>query len=140
MLDPINRQILDVLQVNGRVSMTELGKEISLSVPAVKERVRKLEEQGVIEGYRAIINPEKVDKPVKAFILIKTHRCKAFREFCKENPLVVECHRLTGEYSYIVKVVTKTNELLEEFIDSSMEYGEPYTMMNLSSPVNGKII
>ncbi|MCA1065741.1 Lrp/AsnC family transcriptional regulator [Rossellomorea sp. AcN35-11] len=139
-MDTINRQILDLLQVNARISMTELGKQISLSVPAVTERVRKLEEQGVIEGYRAIINPEKVHKPVKAFILIKTHRCKAFREFCKENPHVVECHRLTGEYSYIVKVVTENNVLLEEFIDSSMEYGEPYTMMNLSSPVSGKII
>ncbi len=120
--------------------MTELGKEISLSVPAVTERVRKLEEQGVIEGYKAIIDPEKVNKPVKAFVLMKTHRCKAFRAFCKEHPHVVECHRLTGEYSYLVKVVTEDNRLLEEFIDASMEYGEPYTMMNLSSPVGGKII
>ncbi|MDX8342581.1 Lrp/AsnC family transcriptional regulator [Rossellomorea sp. YZS02] len=139
-MDTINRHILDVLQVNGRISMTELGKEISLSVPAVTERVRKLEEQGVIEGYKAIINPEKVNKPVKAFVLMKTHRCKAFRAFCKEHPHVVECHRLTGEYSYLVKVVTGNNQLLEAFIDASMEYGEPYTMMNLSSPVSGKII
>ncbi|MGD6831248.1 Lrp/AsnC family transcriptional regulator [Sutcliffiella horikoshii] len=139
-MEKINRHILDILQVNGRISMTELGKEIALSVPAVTERVRKLEEQGVIVGYKAIINPERVNKPVKAFILVKTHRCKAFREFCKEHPHVVECHRLTGEYSYMVKVVTENNVLLEEFIDSSMEYGEPYTMMNLSSPISGKII
>ncbi|MGG3914400.1 Lrp/AsnC family transcriptional regulator [Rossellomorea vietnamensis] len=139
-MDNINRHILDVLQVNGRISMTELGKKISLSVPAVTERVRKLEEQGVIEGYKAIINPEKVNKPVKAFVLMKTHRCKAFRAFCQEHPHVVECHRLTGEYSYLVKVVTEDNSLLEAFIDASMEYGEPYTMMNLSSSVSGKII
>ncbi|TFD94544.1 Lrp/AsnC family transcriptional regulator [Jeotgalibacillus sp. R-1-5s-1] len=50
------------------------------------------------------------------------------------------CHRLTGEYSYLVKVITETNELLEEFIDLTMEYGEPYTMMNLSSPVSNKMI
>ncbi|CAG9621279.1 Lrp/AsnC family transcriptional regulator [Sutcliffiella rhizosphaerae] len=139
-MDSINRKILDILQVDGRISMTELGKKISLSVPAVTERVRKLEDQGVIEGYKAQINPNKINKPVKAFVLIKTYRCKAFREFCKENPLVLECHRLTGEYSYLVKVVTESNELLEEFIDASMEYGEPYTMMNLSSPVPSKII
>lgn len=139
-MDNINRQILDILQVEGRISMTELGKKISLSVPAVTERVRKLEDQGVIEGYKAQINPNKINKSVKAFVLIKTHRCKAFREFCKENSIVIECHRLTGEYSYLVKVVTETNELLEKFIDSTMEYGEPYTMMNLSSPVPNKII
>lgn len=139
-MDSTNRQIIDILQVKGRISMTELGQQISLSVPAVTERVRKLEEQGVIEGYRAIINPEKVNKPVKAFILIKTHRCKAFREFCEKHPHVVECHRLTGEYSYIVKLVTENNLLLEEFIDASMDYGEPYTMMNLSTTFSLKTI
>ncbi|MEK3805580.1 Lrp/AsnC family transcriptional regulator [Bacillus sp. FSL H8-0547] len=139
-MDPINRQILTILQEDGRVSMTELGKKVSLSVPAVTERVRKMEDQGIIKGYKAEIDNGKIDKPVQAFILMKTHRCSAFREFCKENPLVIECHRLTGEYSYLVKVVTESNELLEGFIDSSMEYGEPLTMMNLSSPVPDKVL
>ncbi|RIW28947.1 Lrp/AsnC family transcriptional regulator [Bacillus salacetis] len=139
-MDPINRQIINALQLEGRLSMTELGKKISMSVPAVTERVRKLEDQGVITGYRAVIDNSKIEKPVQAFILMKTHRCQAFREFCKENPLVIECHRLTGEYSYLVKIVTETYKMLEEFIDLSMEYGEPYTMMNLSSPVLNKII
>ncbi|MRX74413.1 winged helix-turn-helix transcriptional regulator [Bacillus lacus] len=139
-MDPINRQILNILQADGRVSMTELGRNVSLSVPAVTERVRKMEDQGIIKGYKAEIDNVKIDKPVSAFILIKTHRCKAFRGFCKENPLVVECHRLTGEYSYLVKIVTESYKLLEEFIDTSMEYGEPLTMMNLSSPVSNKAI
>ncbi|WP_019376589.1 Lrp/AsnC family transcriptional regulator [Virgibacillus halodenitrificans] len=139
-MDKVNREILDVLQVDGRISMTELGKKVALSVPAVTERVRKLEEQGVIEGYTAKINPDKIDKSVKAFILVETHRCKPFREFCKGNPLVIECHRLTGEYSYLVKVVTDTYERLEDFIDQTMEYGQPYTMINLSSPVSYKLL
>ncbi|TDL76163.1 Lrp/AsnC family transcriptional regulator [Peribacillus frigoritolerans] len=139
-MDPTNRQILNILQADGRVSMTVLGKKVSLSVPAVTVRVRKLEDQGIIKGYKAEIDNVKIDKPVQAFVLMKTHRCKAFREFCRENPLVIECHRLTGEYSYLVKIVTKSYELLEGFIDSSMEYGEPLTMMNLSSPVSNKVI
>ncbi|WP_062047383.1 Lrp/AsnC family transcriptional regulator [Bacillus sp. JCM 19034] len=139
-MDDINRRILDALQEEGRISMTELGKKISLSVPAVTERVKKLEDQGIIEGYKAIINPVKINKTVKAFVLVKTHKCTAFREFCKEHPNVIECHRLTGEYSYLVKVITESNDLLEQFIDSTMEYGEPYTMMNLSSPVPSKNI
>jgi len=139
-MDNIDRKILDVLQIEGRISMTELGKKVSMSVPAVTDRVRKLEDQGVIVGYKAQIDPSKIFKSVKAFVLVKTYRCKAFREFCKDNPLVIECHRLTGEYSYLVKVITENNELLEEFIDSTMEYGEPYTMMRLASPVPGKRI
>lgn len=139
-MDEINQKILQILQLNGRISMTELGKKVSLSVPSVTERVRRLEEQGVIEGYKAIVNAEKMNKPVKAFVLVKTYKCKAFREFCLENPVVVECHRLTGEYSYLVKIVTKSNDSLEAFIDSAMEYGEPYTMINLSSPLHSKPI
>lgn len=120
--------------------MTDLSKKISLSVPAVTERVKKLEEQNIIEGYTTKVNANKLNKTVKAFILVKTHKCKLFREFCKENKMVIECHRLTGEYSYLVKVMTESNELLENFIDQTMEYGEPYTMMNLSSPVLNKPI
>ncbi|MBM7605921.1 DNA-binding Lrp family transcriptional regulator [Metabacillus crassostreae] len=139
-MDNVNREILTILQNEGRISMTDLGKKVALSTPAVTERVRRLEEQGVIEGYKANINPDKIDKPVKAFILVETHRCKAFREFCKNNPVVIECHRLTGQYSYLVKVVTDNNESLERFIDETMEYGQPYTMINLSSPVLHKSI
>ncbi|WP_226670365.1 Lrp/AsnC family transcriptional regulator [Metabacillus litoralis] len=139
-MDNVNRKILTILQENGRISMTELGKIVALSTPAVTERVRRLEEQGVIEGYKAQINPEKIDKSVKAFVLVETHRCKAFREFCKENPVVIECHRLTGQYSYLVKIVTNNNENLERFIDETMEFGQPYTMINLSSPVLHKKI
>lgn len=139
-MDEINRNILTLLQEDGRMSMTELGKKISLSIPAVTERVKRLEESGVIEGYGAKINSIKLNKSVKAFMLVKTHKCKQFRAFCTDNPIVIECHRLTGEYSYLVKIITETNEQLEQFIDTVMEYGEPYTMMNLSSPVLNKPI
>ncbi|WP_078394431.1 Lrp/AsnC family transcriptional regulator [Shouchella patagoniensis] len=139
-MDEINRKILTILQQDGRISMTDLSKKISLSVPAVTERVKKLEEQNIIEGYTTKVNANKLNKTVKAFILVKTHKCKLFSEFCKENTMVIECHRLTGEYSYLVKIITESNELLENFIDQTMEYGEPYTMMNLSSPVLNKPI
>jgi DNA-binding Lrp family transcriptional regulator len=139
-MDKVNHEILDILQVDGRISMTELGKRVNLSTPAVTERVRKLEEQGVIVGYKAQVNPDKIGKSVKAFILVETHRCKPFREFCRKNPLVIECHRLTGQYSYLVKIITDDYESLESFIDSTMDYGQPYTMINLSSPVPTKIL
>ena len=139
-MDEIDRHILATMQENARISVTELGKQIGLSTPAANERLKRLEERGVITGYRATINPEKMDKQVTAFILYDTHRCEAFREFCKAHPSVVECHRLAGQYSYLVKIVTENVRTLEAFIDASMTYGQPSSLINLSSPVQFKPI
>ena len=137
-LDEIDQSILIQLQDNARISMTELGKKIGLSTPATNERVKKLEDKEVIKGYRAIIDPEKLNKNVTAFILFDTKQGKNFRHFCKEHPVVVECHRLAGQYSYLVKVVTESVKILEEFIDATLPYGEPSTLIKLSSVVEFK--
>ncbi|MGG0738230.1 Lrp/AsnC family transcriptional regulator [Niallia taxi] len=137
-MDEIDQNILIHLQENARISMTELGKKIGLSTPATNERVKKLEEKEVIKGYRAIINPEKLNKNVTAFILFDTKQGQKFKDFCKEQPEVVECHRLAGQYSYLVKVVTESVKLLEEFIDASLRFGEPTTLVKLSSVVEYK--
>lgn len=134
-LDDIDQSILILLQENARISMTELGKKVGLSTPAVNERVKKLEDKGVIKGYRAIIDTEKLNKGITAFILFDTKQGKSFRDFCKKNHNVVECHRLTGQFSYLVKIVTESVQLLEEFIDSSLDYGEPSSLIKLSSVV-----
>ncbi|WP_214829678.1 Lrp/AsnC family transcriptional regulator [Exiguobacterium algae] len=139
-MDEIDRHIIGIMQENARISVTDLGKRIGLSTPAANERLKRLEERGVITGYRAIINPEKMDKQVTAFILYDTHRCEAFREFCKDHGSVVECHRLAGQYSYLVKIVTENVRTLEAFIDASMAYGQPSSLINLSSPVPFKPI
>ncbi|KAA0545307.1 Lrp/AsnC family transcriptional regulator [Bacillus sp. BGMRC 2118] len=139
-MDEIDRHILQVLQMDGRISMTDLGKKVGLSVPAVKERVNKLEDKEIITGYRAIINPHKMNKQVTAFILYDTTRCREFREFCKLHPSVTECHRLAGQFSYLVKVVTESVHTLEQFIDESLAYGESSTLITLSSPVEFKVI
>ncbi|MTH54258.1 AsnC family transcriptional regulator [Bacillus mangrovi] len=137
-MDALDQKIIYQLQMDARISMTELGQRINLSVPAVKERIRKLEDKGVITGYRAIINPEKIQKHVTAFVLFDSRRCKAFREFCSGYPEVIECHRLAGQYSYLVKVVTESVHNLEDFIDAAMEYGQPSTLINLSSSLEHK--
>jgi Lrp/AsnC family transcriptional regulator, leucine-responsive regulatory protein len=139
-MDQVDLNILHFLQEDGRMSMTELGKRVGLSIPAVKERVKRLEENGTILGYRAVLNPKKVNKSVLAFILFDSKRCKEFREFCIQHPMVVECHRLAGQYSYLVKILAESVENLEEFIDESMAYGHPSTLINLSSPVEFKHI
>jgi Lrp/AsnC family transcriptional regulator, leucine-responsive regulatory protein len=137
-MDEIDQNILFQLQENGRISMTELGKRVGLSTPATNERVKKLEDKEVIKGYKAIIDPEKLNKNVTAFILFDTKQGKKFRDFCKEHPIVVECHRLAGQFSYLVKVVTESVKILEEFIDATLPFGEPSTLIKLSSVVEDK--
>ncbi|MGP4079454.1 Lrp/AsnC family transcriptional regulator [Pseudalkalibacillus sp. R45] len=137
-MDDIDRNILFFLQENGRISMTELGKKVGLSTPATNERVKKLEEKGIITGYRAVIDPEKLEKPVTAFILFDTKKGKQFRGFCEKHPIVCECHRLAGQYSYLVKVVTESVANLEEFIDAALVYGEPSTLLKLTTVVEHK--
>lgn len=139
-MDEINRHIVSLMQENARISVTELGKRIGLSTPAANERLKRLEEREVITAYRAVINPEKLGKHVTAFILYDTTRCEAFREFCRQQPSVMECHRLAGQYSYLVKVVTENVRTLETFIDESMVYGQPSSLINLSSPVPFKAV
>ncbi|WP_096186526.1 Lrp/AsnC family transcriptional regulator [Evansella halocellulosilytica] len=139
-MDEIDKSILLHLQENARVSFTELGKKVGLSNPAVNERVKKLEEKKVIDGYRATVNPDNIDKPVMAFILYDNTKCKQFVTFCKEHPDVIECHRLAGQYNFLIKVVTNNVQSLEVFIDASMLYGHPSTLIRLSSPVVQKPI
>ncbi|RDW19652.1 Lrp/AsnC family transcriptional regulator [Oceanobacillus chungangensis] len=137
-MDEIDQSILIQLQENARISMTELGKKIGLSTPATNERVKKLEDKEVIKGYRAIIDPEKLNKNVTAFILFDTKQGKKFKDFCKGQPVVVECHRLAGQFSYLIKVVTESVKILEEFIDATLPFGEPTTLIKLSSVVEYK--
>lgn len=137
-MDEIDQHILLELQLDGRISMTELSKRVGLSVPAVNERVKKLEDKGIILGYRAVINPTKVNKPITAFILFHTSKCDQFRALCKEEPYVIECHRLAGQFSYLVKVIAESVQDLEAFIDKAQPYGQSSTLITLSSTVEFK--
>jgi len=133
MVDQIDTQILQQLQQNAKISMKELAAIVHLSSPAVIERVKKLEEQGVIEGYHAKVNIKKMERTIQAIILFKSIDCKSLSDFCNSHPDVLECYRVAGEISYIVKLATYSVETLEQFIDATMPYGTPSTNIVLSS-------
>ncbi|MBD8498131.1 Lrp/AsnC family transcriptional regulator [Paenibacillus arenosi] len=139
-MDHIDEKVLRILQEDGRISMTKLGQMVNLSTPAVTERVRKLEGSGVIEGYRAIVNPEKLNKSFTGFILFETKKMLAFQQVCQQSPIVMECHRVTGQYCYIVKIVAESIHEVEAFIDEVSEYSASTTLINFSSPVKFKAI
>ncbi|MVP01375.1 Lrp/AsnC family transcriptional regulator [Paenibacillus lutrae] len=134
-MDHTDHNILAILQENGRISMTELGKKVGLTSPAAAERVRRLEDRGVLTGYRASVSPDALGKTVVAYILMETEHCKRYVEFVRTVPEVAECHRIAGPYSYLTKIITSTVRDLELFIDASMQYGKPTTLVALSSPL-----
>jgi Lrp/AsnC family transcriptional regulator, leucine-responsive regulatory protein len=138
-MDDVDKKILLELQMNGRKTMTEIGKIVGLTAPAATERVKKLEDRGVIKNYTVSVDPQKLGKIISAYILFDTERCKQFVEFCKGQPEIVECHRLAGKYSYLVKIVTSSVDSLEHFIDSTMTYGKSSTLLVLSSPINSNV-
>lgn len=139
-MDELDRKILLILQEQGRLSMTELGKAVALSQPAVSERVRRMEEKGIIEQYRAVINPRKVHKNITAFIMFHTKGCERFVEYCQSCLDVIELHRISGQYNFLLKIVTESLQSLETLINSMGEYGDSTTLIVLSSPIIDRMI
>ncbi|CAM4310211.1 Lrp/AsnC family transcriptional regulator [Listeria booriae] len=132
-MDNTDIKILSILEKNARISMKELAELVMLTPPATKERVTKLEEKGVITGYTANISLAALGRIMTAFILFETHDCKAFYDFCVKQPDVLECHRLAGQFSYLVKISSVSMEALELFIDDAIKYGKSSTHLIFSS-------
>lgn len=137
-MDHIDTNILYHLQHQARISMTELGKCVGLSQPAVTERVKRMEEKGIIEQYRTIVSPEKIGKHTAAFIPFHTRDCDGFIDFCRSSPEVIECHRTSGEYNYMLKVVTDSIQSLEKFVKKCDKYGAYTIIIVMSSPIDHK--
>jgi Lrp/AsnC family transcriptional regulator, leucine-responsive regulatory protein len=141
-IDAITRKILRALQEDARISFTELGKLVGLSAPAVAERVRRLEDAGVITGYHASIDPARIGLPISAIIRVittggnETHTAELLRTL----PEVIECHRVTGSDCFVVKVVVSSIPHLEQLIDRLSPYGELITSVVLSSPVTRRVV
>jgi len=107
-LDRLDRKILDALQRNGRITMTELGEQIGLSTSPCAERVRRLERQGVITGYHARVNPQAIGRTLLVFVEITlTSKSgevfEAVRREMLHLPEVMECHLVSGSFDYLVK-------------------------------------
>jgi Lrp/AsnC family transcriptional regulator, leucine-responsive regulatory protein len=142
LLDDIGWHILQELQENARLSFAELGRRVGLSIPAVTERVHRMEDAGIITGYHAELNPEKVGLPITAFIRmnISGNVSSQIVELMKEITEVSECHRGTGGDSFIMKVRVSSVAHLEQLIEKLLPYGTTTTSIVLSSPVTKRFI
>ncbi len=137
-VDSLDEQILAALQQNGRLTMKSLAEQVGLSSPAMIERVRRLEERGVISGYRAVIAPAALGRPISALITANVDRSnrEAFMNVLQEQPAVAEVHRTTGDATYLVKANVPDMATLEQFVDDLSEAGARCeTTIILSSPV-----
>ncbi|MGO3408072.1 Lrp/AsnC family transcriptional regulator [Marinomonas sp.] len=136
-MDKINWKLLKALESNARLTYAELGKLVHLSAPAVAERVRKLEESGVITGYGAKINLEKVGIPITALVACHVYRTKEreFKALILNLDEVISCHNVTGPYAFVLRVAVRSMSLLDELLERLIEFSDTNTMMILASPV-----
>ncbi len=124
-LDDSDKAILNILQTSGRIRNVELAEKVHLSPPATHARVKRLEEEGVISGYAAHLDRNKTGHDCMCFISVsmelhQTDKQKMFFEAIQQIPQVLECHHLTGESDYLLKVVIRNNREMEDFITNTL--------------------
>ena len=136
-LDATDRRILKELTTDGRVSLAELGRRVSLSSPAVADRVQRLERTGVITGYRAEIDPRALGFPLQAIVRIKpaARQLPKIPELAEGIPQVGECQRITGEDCFVLTVYLRSIDELSGLLDRFLVYGETTTSIVNATPI-----
>jgi Lrp/AsnC family leucine-responsive transcriptional regulator len=136
-IDQTDWKLISELELDARMSFSELGRKVGLSQPATAERIRSLESAGIIRGYRVEVDRVKLGYAIEAFIRIETdgEKCHGLQRSISHLPEVLECHRVTGEGSYIVRAALRSVAHLEELIDRLLPFGSPTTSIVLSTPL-----
>ena len=137
LLDEVNRRLLAALQADPRVTMSALTRQVGMSAPAVTERVQRLERAGVIRGYRVDVDPAALGLPVTAFARIRptAGQLPRIAELAAAMAQVSECHRLTGEDCFLIRVHAPSVQQLEDVLDRFLVYGQTVTSIVVSTPV-----
>jgi len=136
-LDETNLRLLEQLQIDARVPLAELGRRVTMSAPAVAERLRRLEADGVITGYHVEIDPRKLGYDLGVVIRIRPapRRLARVAELARTTVEVIECHRVTGDDCFVMTAYVRGVEHLEEVIDRFAAYGQTTSSIMQSSPV-----
>jgi len=136
-IDELNWKILKCLQNNARMSNAEIGRQVGITSPAVSERIKKMEDAEIIQGYTTFISPFEVGYQLKALITLRAFMgmLKPFLEKVKTYDEVVNCYRITGNENIVMEVVLKNQRHLESFIDQLISFGETKTQIVLSHVV-----
>ncbi|WP_130862349.1 Lrp/AsnC family transcriptional regulator [Bacilliculturomica massiliensis] len=140
--DDIDKKILALLSRNSRISLNQLSQQVFLTSPAVAARIEKLEKSGVITGYRADIDAEKLGYPITAFIelTMDPDQKNAFVDFIRDSRNVLECYHVAGAYSMLLKVCFPTPSLLDQFVGSLQSFGKTQTQIVFSTVVSPRSV
>ncbi|MBA09705.1 Lrp/AsnC family transcriptional regulator [Flavobacteriaceae bacterium] len=141
-VDLINWKILKLLQKNARRSNTEIASYVGISSPAVAERIRKLEDAGIILGYRTKVEPLELGYQLRALVTVRAFmgRLKPFLQKIKTFDEVINCYRITGNENIVLEVILINQKHLEQFIDQLITYGETKTQIILSNVIDDRDI
>ncbi len=142
MIDILNQKILKCLQENARQSNAEISRIVGISSPAVSERIKKMEDVGIISGFTTMVSPYEMGYQLKAIITLRAFmgKLKAFLVKVKTMEEVVNCYRITGNENIVMEVVLRNQKHLEEFIDQIISFGESKTQIVLSQVVKNNPI
>ena len=135
--DTRNIELLGLLRDDPRLSTSELARRVGLSAPAVRERILRLEESGIIRGYRLELDPAALGYPVAAFVRVRPApgQLPRLAELARAMAEVVECHRVTGEDCFVLKVHLRSIDELDKVLDQLLVYGQTTTSIIQSTPV-----
>ena len=134
-MDVMDKQILALLAQNARMSVKEIASQVSLTPPAVSQRIRRLEQEGIIRGYTTVIDLAKAGRSIRALISLSVPPSakEEFLALAAEQPAVLQCHHVTGDYSFILSVATQDMDSLERVINRFQKIGQTSTQIILSS-------
>jgi Lrp/AsnC family leucine-responsive transcriptional regulator len=137
LLDDTNRRLLEALVEDPRASAAELARRVGMSAPAVRERVARLEEAGVIRGYRVDIDPAAIGLPVAAWVRIRPGpgQLPKIADLAARTPQVSECHRISGEDCFLLKIHVAAIDALEGVLDQFLLFGQTISSIVVSTPV-----
>ena len=137
LLDDLNRRLLAELHQDPRLSMSALARRVGMSAPAVTERVQRLERAGIITGYRLEVDPAALGLPVTAFARVRpaAGQLTKIADLARSMPQVTECHRITGEDCFLIKLHGATVADLETVLDRFLVYGQTVTSIVVTTPV-----
>jgi Lrp/AsnC family leucine-responsive transcriptional regulator len=140
-LDPTDRSLLEALGADARISIAELARLVGLSPPSVSERIRRLEEAGIIEGYTLMISPKALGRPIAAWLRIKPvpGQLRKVAALLQDLPDIVECDRITGEDCFMARAHVGSVDELERLIDQIIPLATTNTAIIQSSPVKRRL-
>jgi Lrp/AsnC family transcriptional regulator, leucine-responsive regulatory protein len=138
LLDEVNIRLLQILVTDARLSASELARRVGMSAPAVRERIGRLERAGIIRGYRLDVDPAAIGLPVAAWVRIRPGpgQLPKIADLAERTPEVTECHRISGEDCFLLKVHVPTVEALEAVLDRFLMHGQTTSSFIVATPVS----